>query len=119
MFLGSVAGDAEQQQQQLALERDLERVASDMSENTLISVTVRSNNGDHAIRQLSVRPSQNIRDSIVEAFSCKPAHLEAVEFGGEVVEEGATYEDYGVEVGPSSFVRPGLALCCWLGTVLG
>ena len=113
-----VAGDAEQQQQ-LALERDLERVASDMSESTLIGVTVRSNNGDDAIRQLSVRPSQNIRDTIVEAFSCNPAQVEAVEFGGEAVEEGATYEDYGVEVGQSSFVRPGLALCCLLGIVLG
>ena len=78
-----------------------------MSENTLISVTVRSNNGDHAIRQLSVRPSQNIRDTIVEAYSCNSAQVEAVEFGGETVEEGATYEDYGVEVGQSSFVRPG------------
>ena len=101
------------------MERDLERVASDMSESTLIGVTVRSNNGDDAIRQLSVRPSQNIRDTIVEAFSCNPAQVEAVEFGGEAVEEGATYEDYGVEVGQPSFVRPGLALCCWLGTVLG
>ena len=82
----------------LALERDLERVASDMSESTMIGVTVRSNNGDDAIRQLSVRPSQNIRDTIVEAFSCDPAQVEAVEFGGEAVEEGATYEDYGVEV---------------------
>ena len=108
----SAAGNAEQQQQQLALERDLERVASHMSESTLIGVTVRSNNGDDAIRQLSVRPSQNIRDTIVEAFSCNPAQVEAVEFGGEAVEEGATYEDYGVEVGQSSFVRPGLALCC-------
>ena len=89
-----------------------------MSESVLIGVTVRSNND--AIRQLSVRPSQNIRDTIAEAFSCKPAQLEAVEFGGEAVEEGATYEDYGVEVvGRSSFVCPGLALCCWLGTVLG
>ena len=91
-----------------------------MSESALIGVTVRSNNGDDAIRQLSVRPSQNIRDTIVEAFGCNQAQVEAVEFGGEAVEEGATYEDYGVEVGqPSSFVCPGLALCCWLGTVLG
>ena len=112
-------GDAEQRQQQLALERDLERVASDMSESTLIGVTVRSNNGDDTIRQLSVRPSQIIRDTIVEAFGCNPAQVEAVEFGGEAVEEGATYEDYGVEVGRSSFVSPGLALCCRLGTVLG
>ena len=96
VFLGTVAGDAEQQ---LALERDLERVASDMSKSALIGVTVRSNNGDDAIRQLSVRPSQNIRDTIVEAFNCNPAQVEAVEFGGEAVEEGATYEDYGVEVG--------------------
>ena len=81
------------------MECDLERVASDMSESALIGVTVRSNNGDDDIRQLSVRPSQNIRDTIVEAFSCDPAQVEAVEFGGEAVEEGATYEDYGVEVG--------------------
>ena len=101
------------QQQQLALERDLERIAADMSESTLIGVTVRSNNGDDAIRQLSVRPSQNIRDTIVEAFSCNPAQVEAVEFGGEVVEEGATYEDYGVEVGQSIIVR-----LSWLGVVL-
>ena len=107
-------------QQLSALERDLERVASDMSESSLIGVTVRSNNGDDdAIRQLSVRPSQIIRDTIVEAFSCHPAQVEAVEFGGEAVEEGATYEDYGVEVGQSYFVCRGLALCCWLGTVLG
>ena len=85
------------------MERDLDRVASDMSESTLIGVTVRSNNGDDAIRQLSVRSSQNIRDTIVEAFGCKPAQVEAVEFGGEAVEEGATYEDYGVEVGQTSF----------------
>ena len=101
------------------MERDLERVASDMSESTPIGVTVRSNNGDDAIRQLSVRPSQSIRDTIAQAFGCDPAQVEAVEFGGEAVEAGATYEDYGVEVGQSSFVRPGLALCCWLGTVLG
>ena len=118
VFRGIVAGYVEQQEQQVALERDLERVASDISESALIGVTVRSNTDD-AIRQLSVRPSQNIRDTIAEAFSCKPAQVEAVEFGGEAVEEGATYEDYGVEVGQSSFVRPGLALCCWLGTVLG
>ena len=83
-----------------------------MSESALIGVTVRFNDSDDAIRQFLVRPSQNIHDSIVEAFSCKPTQLEAVEFGGEAVEEGATYEDYGVEVGQSSFVRPGLALCC-------
>ena len=83
-----------------------------MSESTLIGVTVRSNNGDDAIRQLSVRPSQNIRDTIVEAFSCNPAQVEAVEFGGEVVEEGATYEDYGVEVGQLIIVR-----LSWLGVV--
>ena len=122
MFHGTVAGNAEQQQQQLALDRDLERIASHMSESALIGVTVRSNNGDDAIRQLSVRPSQNIHESIVEALSCNPAqdtYVEAVEFGGEAVEEGATYEDYGVEVvGRSPFVCPGLALCCWLGTVL-
>ena len=81
------------------------RTLIDMSESTLIGVTVRSNNGDDAIRQLSVRPSQNIRDTIVEAFSCNPAQVEAVEFGGEAVEEGATYEDYGVEVGGSIIVR--------------
>ena len=89
-------------------------------ESALIGVTVRPNNGDDPIRQLSVRPSQNIRDTIVEAFGCNPAQVEAVEFGGEAVEEGATYEDYGIEVvGRSSFVCPGLVLCCWLGTVLG
>ena len=76
----------------------------------MIGVTVRSNNGDDAIRQLSVRPSQNIHDSIAEAFSCDPAQVEAVEFGGEVVEEGATYEDYGVEVSRH--------LLSWLGVVL-
>ena len=101
------------------MERDLERVASDMSESALIGVTVRSNNGDDAIRQLSVRPSQNIYDTIVEAFSYHPAQIREVDFGGEAVEECATYEDYGVEVGQPSFVCPGLALCCWLGTVLG
>ena len=101
------------------MERDLERVASDMSGSTLIGVTVRSNNGDDAIRQLSVRPSQNIRDTIVEAFSCNPAQVEAVEFGGEAVEEGATYEDYGVEVGQPAFTCPGLALCCCLDSVRG
>ena len=69
---GVPLGNAKQQQQ-LALERDLERVASDMSESALIGVTVRSNNGDDAIRQLSVRPSQSIRDTIAEAFSCDPA----------------------------------------------
>ena len=79
----------------------------------MIGVTVRSNNGDDAIRQLSVRPSQIIRDTIVEAFSCHPAQLEAVEFGGEAVEAGATYEDYGVEVGQSIIVR-----LSWLGLVL-
>ena len=30
VFLGTVAGDAEHQQQQLALERDLERITSDI-----------------------------------------------------------------------------------------
>ena len=90
-----------------------------MSESTLIGVTVRSNNGDDAIRQLSVRPSRSIRDTIAQAFNCHPAQLEAVEFGGEAVEAGATYEDYGVEVVQSSFFCPGSALCCWLGTILG
>ena len=119
VFRCRVAGNAKQQQQ-LALERDLERVASDMSGSAPIGVTVRSNNGDDdAIRQLWVRPSQKIRDTIAKAFNCKPAQVEAVEFGGEAVEEGATYEDYGVEVGQPSFVSRGLALCCWLGTVRG
>ena len=69
---------------------------------------MRSNSGDDAIRELSVRPSQNIRDTIAEAFGCKPAQVEAVEFGGEAVEEGATYEDYGVEVG-----QPALLVLAW------
>ena len=90
-----------------------------MSESALIGVTVRFNDGDDATRQLLVRPSQNIHDSIVEAFSCNPAQVEAVEFGGEAVEEGATYDDYGVEVGRPSFTCPGLALCCWLRTARG
>ena len=91
-----------------------------MSESTLIGVTVRSNSGDDdAIRQLSVRPSQNIRDTIAEAFGCNPAQVEAVEFGGEAVEEGATYEDYGVEVGQPAFTCPSLALCCCLDSVRG
>ena len=96
------------------MERDLQRIASDMSESALIGVTVRSNSGDDdAIRQLSVRPSQNIYDAIAEAFGCHSAQVELVEFGGEAVEEGATYEDYGIEVGRPSFVRPS-----WLGVVL-
>ena len=37
------------------------RTLTDMSESALIGVTVRSNNGDDAIRQLSVRPSQTFR----------------------------------------------------------
>ena len=120
VFLDTVAGNADQQQQQLALERDLERIASHMSESAQIGVTVRSNNGD-AIRLLSVRPSQNIRDTIAEAFGCHPAQLEAVEFGGEAVEEGATYEDYGVEVGQPSFVRSSclsVVLLAWHSTGL-
>ena len=94
------------------MERDLERIASDMSESALIGVTVYSD--IDAIRQLSVRPSQNIHDSIAQAFSCKPAQVETVAFGGEAVEVDATYEDYGVEVGRSIIVR-----LSWLGTVLG
>ena len=81
------------------MERDLERVASDMSESALIGVTVRSNNDDDAARELSVRPAQAIYESIAEAFGCEMRHVVQVEFGDEVVEEGATYEDYGVEVG--------------------
>ena len=95
------------------MERDLEPVASDMSEISLIGVTVRSNSASDAIQQLSVRPSQNIHGSIVEAFSCDAAQVEAVEFGGEVVEEGATYEDYGVEVSRSFIVLAWRCVAVW------
>ena len=94
-----VATDETEQHQQLAVERDLEHIASDVSESALIGVTVRSNTDDDAAREISVRPAQAIYESIAEAFGCKMRHVEQVEFGDEVVEEGATYEDYGVEVG--------------------
>ena len=53
----------------------------------------RGRQGMNGTRDVNLGP-----DTIVEAFSCNPAQVEAVEFGGEAVEEGATYEDYGVEV---------------------
>ena len=84
---------------QAKLERDLERIASDVSQDALITVTVRTNTDDDAARELSVRPAQAIYESIASAFGCKMRHVEQVEFGDQVVEEGATYEDYGVEVG--------------------
>ena len=84
---------------QAKLERDLERIASDVSQDALITVTVRTNTDDNAARELSVRPAQAIYESIAAAFGCKMRHVEQVEFGDQVVEEGATYEDYGVEVG--------------------
>ena len=84
---------------QAKLERDLERVASDVSQGALIGVTVRTNTDDDATRELSVRPAQAIYESIASAFGCEMRHVQQVEFGDEVVEEGATYEDYGVEVG--------------------
>ena len=84
---------------QAKLERDLERVASDVSRGALIGVTVRTNTDDDATRELSVRPAQAIYESIASAFGCEMRHVQQVEFGDEVVEEGATYEDYGVEVG--------------------
>lgn len=77
----------------------MERVASDVSHGALISVTVRTNTDDDAARELSVRPTQAIYESIASAFECEMRHVEQVEFGDEVVVEGATYEDYGVEVG--------------------
>ena len=87
------------------MERDLERIASDVSESALIGVTVRSNNGDAAL-ELSVRPSEGIYESIGEAFRCKPRQLKQVEFGGDEVEKGATYEDYGIEVGVKAISQP-------------
>ena len=95
---------------QAELERDLERVASDASESFLIGVTVRTNIDDDAGRELLVRPAQAIYESIAEAFGCKMRHVEQVEFGDEVVEEGATYEDYGVEVGCGRHFCPPLCL---------
>ena len=80
------------------MDRDLECIAPSISESGMIGVTVRSNSGDDAASELSVRPAQGIHDSIATAFGCQPRQLEEVEFGGEAVEEGATYEDYGVEV---------------------
>ena len=70
-----------------------------MSESALISVTVRTNTDDDPARELSVRPAEAIYESIAAAFRYEMRHVEQVEFGDEVVEEGATYEDYGVEVG--------------------
>ena len=84
---------------QAKLERDLERIASDVSQDALIIVTVRTNTDDDAARELSVRPAQAIYESIATAFGCEMQHVKHVEFGDEAVEEGATYEDYGVEVG--------------------
>ena len=86
---------------QAKLERDLERIASDVLQDALITVTVRSNTDDNAARELSVRPAQGIYESIAEAVGCEMRHVKQVEFGDEVVEEGAIYEDYmyGVEVG--------------------
>ena len=101
---------------QAKLERDLERIASDVSLDDLISVTIRTNTDDDAARELSVRPAQAIYESIVEAFGCEMRHVEQVEFGDEVVEEGATYEDYGVEVGSGRHFRSSLlfpAQCWW------
>ena len=103
-----VATDETEQQQQLALERDLERIASGVSQGALITVTVRSNTDDDAGRELLVRPAQAIYETIAEAFGCKMRHVEQVEFGDEVVEEGATYEDYGVEVGCGRHFRSSL-----------
>ena len=101
------------------MEGDCDHTHTDMQASAPIGVIVCSNSGDAAL-ELSVLPLQGIHKSIAEAFSCKLRQLQAVEFGGEAVEEGATYEDYGVEVGRSSFVcMSWLALCCWLGTVLG
>ena len=111
-----VATDETEQQQQLALERDLERIASGVSQGALITVTVRSNTDDDAGRELLVRPAQAIYESIAEAFGCKMQHVERVEFGDEVVERGATYEDYGVEVGCGRHHRSSLlslAYCWW------
>ena len=94
---------------QAKLDRDLERIASDVSQDNLIGVTVRTNTDDDAARELSVRPAQAIYESIAEAFGCDMRHVEQVEFGDEVVEEGATYEDYGVEVGCGRRFRLSLA----------
>ena len=96
---------------QAKLERDLERIDSDVSESVLIGVTVRTNTDDDAGRELLVRPAQAIYESIAEAFGCKMRHVEQVEFGDEVVEDGATYEDYGVEVGCGRHFRS--PLCLW------
>ena len=93
---------------QAKLDRDLERIASDVSQDALIGVTVRTNTDDDATRELSVRPTQAIHESIAEAFGCKMRHVEQVEFGDQVVEEGATYEEYGVEVGSGRHFRSSL-----------
>ena len=81
------------------LEHDLDLKRSSLvSESDLLSVTVRSN-CDQEARILSVHQAETIHESIAVAFACVPRQLEKVEFGAEVVEEGATFEDYGVEVG--------------------
>ena len=92
-------------------EFESERITSDVSESALIGVTVRTNTDDDATRELSVRPTQAIHESIAEAFGCKMRQIEQVEFGDEVVEDGATYEDYGIEVGCGRHFRS--PLCLW------
>ena len=100
------------------MEGDYDHIHTDMQESAPIGVIVCSNSGDAAL-ELSVLPLQGIHKSIADAFNCKLRQLQAVEFGGEAVEEGATYEDYGVEVGQPAFTCPGLALCCCLDSVRG
>ena len=80
------------------MEAQLEHGLQQKRESDLIAVTVRLNDNDDSARELSVRPAQAIHESIAEAFGCKVWQLEEIEFGGQAVEQGVTYEDYGVEV---------------------
>ena len=80
------------------MEAQLEHDLQQKRESDLIAVTVRLNDNDDSARELSVRPAQAIHESIAEAFGCKVWQLEEIDFGGQAVEQGVTYEDYGVEV---------------------
>ena len=93
-----VGQEADQEKVAGLLAQDLERIASQRDDTPAFCVTVRSDHGD--TREVTVRdPSQEIHTAIVTAFGWDGNGAIYVEFGDQVVAEGESFEEHGIEDG--------------------
>jgi len=62
----------------------------------MINVTVYSDTEE--AKRLTVCPGQSVHLAIAEAFACESQQVHRVLFGDTDVNDGESFEDYGIEV---------------------